>query len=64
MSETLEEIAQELEAAATRLRSGELDPAEAADVVERCSELAARLGSAVDAESRAASESEGQERLL
>ena len=64
MSDTLEEIAQELEQAATRLRSGELDHAEAADLVERCSELATRLGSEVDAQSRAASESEGQERLL
>jgi hypothetical protein len=59
-----EEVARELEAAAARLRSGELDPAEAAELVERCAELAGRLGSEVDAESRAASETEGQERLL
>ena len=64
MSEALDGIARDLEEAAERLRSGELDPAEAAELVERCAELAARLGSEVDAESRAASETEGQERLL
>jgi exonuclease VII small subunit len=60
----LEEVAKELEQAASRLRSGELDSEEAADLVERCAELAGRLSSEVDAESRAAAESEGQERLL
>jgi hypothetical protein len=64
VSEALDGIARELEEAAERLRSGELDPTEAAELVERCAELAARLGSEVDAESRAASETEGQERLL
>ncbi len=60
----LEEVAQQLEQAASRLRSGELDLEEAADLVERCAELAGRLGAEVDAESRAAAESERQERLL
>jgi hypothetical protein len=64
MSEAIEEMARELEATAARLRSGEIDADEAAELVERCAELAGRLGSEVDAESRVASESEGQERLL
>ena len=37
---------------------------EAADLVERCAEAAARLGSEIDARARGAAESEGQERLL
>ena len=64
MSERLEEVARELEQAAARLRAGALDADEAAELVERCAELAGRLGSEVDAEGRAATESEGQERLL
>jgi hypothetical protein len=62
--EGLEELVAELEAAAERLRTEELDPADAADLVERCAELAGRIGAGLDAESRAASEAEGQERLL
>ena len=58
------QIAHELEEAAARLRSGELAPEEAAALVERCAELAGRLSAELDAESRAAAESEGQERLL
>jgi hypothetical protein len=61
---SLERLTEELEAAAGRLRAGGLDPDEAADVVERCAELAARLGAEVDARARNASETEGQERLL
>jgi hypothetical protein len=57
-------LARELEDVAARLRSGEADPTEAAELVERCAELAARLGAELDAQSRAASEAEGQERLL
>jgi hypothetical protein len=60
----LESIALELEQAAARLREEGVDPDEAADLVERCAELAARIGSELDAQSRAASETEGQERLL
>ncbi|HEY1360374.1 MAG TPA: hypothetical protein VGF21_18880 [Thermoleophilaceae bacterium] len=61
---SLDELVKELEAAAAQLRSGELPADEAADVVERCAELAGRIGSELDAQSRAASETEGQERLL
>jgi hypothetical protein len=60
----LQELAEELEAVADKLRSGAVDADEAADLVERCAELAARIGGEVDARARGASESEGQERLL
>jgi len=61
---SLDELVAELEAVASRLRTEELEPAEAAELVERCAELAGRIGAGLDAESRAASEAEGQERLL
>ena len=61
---TLDDLVTELENAAARLRSGELEAEEAAQLVERCAELAGRIGSELDAQSRAASETEGQERLL
>ena len=64
MNDTLDGLVRELEDVATRLRSGEMLPEEAAALVERCAELAARIGSELDAQSRAASETEGQERLL
>jgi len=64
VSDTLDELVRELEDVATRLRSGEVPPEEAASLVDRCAELAARVGSELDARSRAASETEGQERLL
>jgi hypothetical protein len=64
MSAELDALVDELETAAARLRSGELDADEAAALVERCAELAARIGSGLDAASRDASQSEGQERLL
>jgi hypothetical protein len=61
---TLERLAQELEAVAERLRSGAVDHEEAAELVERCAELAGRLGTEVDVEARRTAETEGQERLL
>ena len=57
-------LSRQLEDVAARLRSGDIEPGEAAELVERCAELAARLGAELDAQSRAASETEGQERLL
>ena len=57
-------LSRELEELAARLRSGEIEAAEAAELVERCAELAGRLGAELDAQSRTASEAEGQERLL
>ena len=64
MTDTLDGLVRELEDVAARLRSGEVPPEEAASLVDRCAELAARVGSELDAQSRAASEAEGQERLL
>jgi hypothetical protein len=62
---TLEDLVQELEQAATRLRSGELDSAQAADLIERCAELAARLGGELEALARKGEGgSPGQETLL
>lgn len=67
MSPDLDTLVRELEDAATRLRSGDLDAHEAAALVERCAELAGRAGSELD---RAAREAEreapagGQEQLL
>ena len=49
---------------ADKLRGGAVDPEEAAELVERCAELAARLSGEVDAQARRAGETEGQERLL
>jgi len=65
MSE-LEAIARELEQAAARLRDQEVDPAEAADLVERCAELATRAGQELEREARAtpAGDQPGQETLL
>ena len=60
----LDELAAELEAVADKLRSEAIDGDEAADLVERCAELAQRIGSEIDARSRTAGEAEGQERLL
>jgi len=61
----LEELVQELEQAAERLRSGELDSAEAADLIERCAEVAARLGGELEALARKGEGgSPGQETLL
>ena len=61
MSGGIEPIAAELEEAARRLRSGDLEPAEAADLVERCAALAQQLGAELD---RQGSGESGQEQLL
>ncbi len=60
----LEELAAELEAVADKLRAEAIDADEAAGLVERCAELAQRIGTEIDARSRSAGEAEGQERLL
>jgi hypothetical protein len=57
----LDALIAELEAVAQRLRAEQLDPEGAAQLVDRCAELAGRIGSGLDAEAR---ETEGQERLL
>jgi hypothetical protein len=61
---TLEELIAELEAVADKLRTGAVDADEGADLVDRCAELAGRIGSELDARNRAAGEAQGQERLL
>jgi hypothetical protein len=60
----LEDLAAELESVADKLRSEAIDSEEAADLVERCAELAQQIGAEIEARSRAAGEAEGQERLL
>lgn len=62
----LDEAIEELRQAAAQLRAGELDGDDAAAVVERCAELAAEIGQALDQEARAARAEPlpGQERLL
>jgi hypothetical protein len=65
MSE-LETIAKELEQAAARLRADDVGADEAAELVERCAELAVRAGQELDREARAtpSGDQPGQETLL
>jgi hypothetical protein len=61
----LEDLVKELEQAAERLRSGQLDSKDAADLIERCAELAAQLGGELEALARKGEGgSPGQETLL
>ena len=60
----LEEVVTELERAAERLRAGDLDAGEAAELVERCAELAARVGAELDRQAAPADSTPGQETLL
>ena len=62
----LDKAIRELEESAARLRAGEMDAVQAAELVERCAELAARLGSEVERLSREARTEAppGQETLL
>ena len=62
----LDALVEELEQTAARLRSGELEPDDAAAAVERCAELASQVGGELDVQARAAAldEPPGQERLL
>ena len=63
----LEGLIRELEESAARLRAGELDAVGAAELVERCAELAARVGAELDRAGREAERdapAEGQEQLL
>jgi hypothetical protein len=66
MTETLDELVRELDDAAARLKSGELDSAAAAELVERCAELASRVGGELERQARAGAPGEppGQETLL
>ena len=63
----LDGLIRELEESAARLRAGELDAVGAAELVERCAELAARVGAELDRAGREAERDapgEGQEQLL
>jgi hypothetical protein len=62
----IDNLIEELEQTAARLRAGELTSDEAAEAVERCAQLATELGSELDIHARAASAGEppGQEKLL
>jgi hypothetical protein len=66
MNETIEELVAELERAAARLREGDLEQSEAAELVERCAELANRVGSRLERDARTAAGggAPGQEQLL
>ena len=59
----LDALARELEQAAARLRADEIGSEEAAELVERCAELAASVGAALDRRA-AGADDPGQERLL
>jgi hypothetical protein len=63
----LDDLIRELDESAGRLRAGELDAVQAAELVERCAELAARVGAELDRAGREAERdapAEGQEQLL
>ena len=62
MSE-LDKAIRELEESAAQLRAGEMDAVQAAELVERCAELAARVGAELDRAGRE-EPAEGQEQLL
>jgi hypothetical protein len=65
MNPELEELVTELESTADQLRAGDLSPEDAARAVERCAELAGRVGSALEAQAREPEDTlPGQEELL
>jgi hypothetical protein len=64
VSDELDAAIAELERAAERLRADDVDADEAAELVERCAQLAAQVGAALDRRASAPDESPGQERLL
>jgi hypothetical protein len=59
----LDEAMAELESAAARLRAEDLAPEEAAELVERCAEIAARVGAELDRRADPG-DAPGQETLL
>jgi hypothetical protein len=63
-SQQLDELTTALEDAARRLRSGELDPDDAAGVVDDCARLAARAAGELEREARELDAPPGQETLL
>jgi hypothetical protein len=63
-SAPLSELAGDLERAAGRLRSGDLDPDGAAALVDECARLASRAAGELDRQARAAEPAPGQDSLL
>ena len=63
-SSELDMLAADLEKAAERLRSGQLDADGAAELVDECARLAARAASQLDREARAAEPGPGQDSLI
>lgn len=63
-SSELDAVAGELESAAERLRSGELNADAAAALVDECARLAARAASQLERQARALDPSPGQDSLL
>jgi exonuclease VII small subunit len=60
----LDEAVAELERAAARLRAEELSSEEAAELVERCAELAAQVSAELDRRAARDDQAPGQETLL
>jgi hypothetical protein len=60
----LDDAIAELERAAARLRSEELSPEEAAELVERVAEIAGQVGAELDRRAARDDASPGQETLL
>ncbi len=67
MTSEIDALIRELEEASARLRAGQMKADEAATLVERCAELAARVGTELDRAARTADREapgDGQEELL
>ena len=64
MATELDDLVRELEDAATRLRAGDLQPGDAADLVEQCARLAVSIGGELEALGRRAESDPDQEQLL
>ena len=67
MTSEIDALIRELEDASARLRAGRMEADAAAALVERCAELAARVGTELDRAAREADREapgDGQEQLL
>lgn len=64
MAGELDDLVRELQDAATRLRAGELEPTEAAELVDQCARLAVSIGGELEALGRRAENDPDQEQLL
>jgi hypothetical protein len=60
----LDSLAADLERAAARLRSGDLDAEASAELVDECAQLASRAAAELDRQARAAEPAQGQDSLL